>query len=117
MKMKTMNKLFQRLHYWLWQVLSHFTWVSIEKGCYPDPLETVWLYNPANGALALGCHTYNGQDDGWCWAISNGIIYAENGQIVSECEVDDDYLFTHWRRLPLLPHSPSKPKCNEPVNA
>jgi hypothetical protein len=77
-------------------------WVSFSQG-YPDENETVWLYNSMNNFVALGCHVWTGEDSGWVWALSNGIIYSENGKIVSECESDDDYAFTHWCRLPTLP--------------
>ena len=72
----------------------------------PNENETVWLYNKNNKFVALGCLVWVGGDSderGWVWAVSNGTIYNENGKIVSECEFDDDYEFTHWSRLPDLP--------------
>jgi len=42
-------------------------------------------------------------EDGWLWAVSNGIIYAEKNNIIVECECDDDYDVTHWRKIPKLP--------------
>jgi hypothetical protein len=66
----------------------------------PDESETVWLYNVDSKFLALGCRIVEGDD--WLWAVSNGVIYAEGGKIVSECE-PDDYEFTHFCRLPELP--------------
>jgi len=71
----------------------------------PDEKETVWLYNANTNHVALGCLMWVGcdVDDGWIWALSNGTIYSENGKIVSECEADDDYEFTHFSRLPALP--------------
>lgn len=80
-------------------------WASFTEG-YPAENETVWLYNRYNKFVALGCRVWvggDGEDAGWLWALSNGIIYGENGKIVSECETDDDYSFTHWCRLPVLP--------------
>jgi len=77
-------------------------WASFAQG-FPDENETVWLYNRLNKFVALGCRVWTGEDGGWCWALSNGTIYGENGKIVSECEMDDDYEFTHWSRLPVLP--------------
>ena len=77
-------------------------WASFAQG-FPDENETVWLYNRMNKFVALGCRVWTGEDGGWCWALSNGTIYGENGKIVSECEMDDDYEFTHWSRLPVLP--------------
>lgn len=73
------------------------------NGSIPQDIEeneTIWLYNENNKWLCLGCAVY---EDGWMWAVSNGVIYAENGQIVSECECDDDYEFTHYCKLPKLP--------------
>jgi hypothetical protein len=79
-------------------------WISLKKS-YPKENETVWLYNANTNHIALGLRVWinDGDDSGWMWAISNGIIYSENGRIVSECETDDDYEFTHFSRLPVLP--------------
>ena len=66
----------------------------------PDETETVWLYNDQTKFVALGCRV--SVSDDWLWAVSNGIIYAEGGKIVSECEPDDYYEFTHFSRLPPL---------------
>lgn len=72
-------------------------WISVDDGL-PQELETVWISN-GKGFTALGCLAY---DEGWHWAKSNGVIYEENGQIVSECESDDlDVKF--WARLPKAP--------------
>lgn len=68
----------------------------------PAESETVWLYNVNNGSLALGCLAW--VESRWLFAISNGVIYTENGKIVAECELDDDYEFTHWAKLPELPN-------------
>lgn len=79
-------------------------WVSIiDSKIFPDENETVWLYNSKDKFVALGCHVWTGEEGSWCWALSNGSIYADNDKIVSECDVDDDYEFTHWCRLPVLP--------------
>lgn len=80
-------------------------WASFAQG-YPDENETVWLYNRHNRFVALGCRVWvgsDGEDAGWLWALLNGTIYGENGKIVAECEAYDDYAFTHWCRLPVLP--------------
>ena len=80
-------------------------WIAL-KDDRPDEKETVWLYNNVSRFLALGCRAWVGGDSkesGWLWSVSNGIIYAENRKIVSECEADDDYEFTHWCPLPILP--------------
>ena len=69
----------------------------------PNENETVWLYNSTNKFVALGCHVWVDEECGWNWALSDGIVYCENGKIVAECEIDEDYVFTHWSRLPDLP--------------
>lgn len=73
-------------------------WVStLDK--LPKPLQTVWISN-GNGWCRLGCLVES--DGGFHWAESNGVIYVENGEIVSECESDDlDVLF--WHELPKPP--------------
>lgn len=84
-------------------------WQSFSKG-NPNENETVWLYNRLNKFVALGCRVWVGsdrEDAGWFWALSNGTIYEEEGKIVSECETEEeDYAFTHFCRLPVLPPNP-----------
>jgi hypothetical protein len=72
----------------------------------PAERETVWACNPETKFVALACRVWidDGDLSGWLWAVSNGTIYQENGRIVSECEMDDDYDFTHWHPLPSLPN-------------
>lgn len=78
-------------------------WVNIaETAKYPRVGETVWLYNEKDKCVWLGCLVYV-INEGIFWAVSNGTIYAENGNMVSECEIDDDYKVTHWCSLPKLP--------------
>lgn len=74
-------------------------WINVKEKL-PEENETVWAINKEKGWVMLGCLIY---DDGWLWAKSNGFIYAENGNIVAECELDDDYDVTHWQPLPKLP--------------
>ena len=74
-------------------------WISV-KDKLPEELQTVWACNNKTKFVALACLTYY---DGWLWAISNGSIYSEDGKIISECELDEDYDFTHWMSLPELP--------------
>jgi len=70
-------------------------WVAV-RDALPKPLQTVWLTN-GKGWVCLGCLVES--DGGWHWAESNGIIYIENGEIVSECESEDlDVNF--WHALP-----------------
>lgn len=74
-------------------------WINV-KHKLPEELETVWAFNINTKFIALASLFYS---DGWMWAISNGTIYIEDQRIVSECEHDDEYVFTHWMRLPDLP--------------
>ena len=72
-------------------------WVDVNDAL-PKPLQTVWLTN-GNGWACLGCRVE--VDGGWHWAESNGVIYVENGEIVSECESEDlDVNF--WHELPKI---------------
>ena len=77
-------------------------WIAVENGL-PDTLETVWISN-GKGWTTLGCRS-DLQDDGegglnWCWAaVSNGLIYEEDGIIIAECE-GDDLDVRLWHRLP-----------------
>jgi len=73
-------------------------WISV-KDRLPEYNETVWACNEKDGYVNLAC-IVNPDNDGWLWAVTNGIIYSEDGKIVSECELDDDYDFTHWMPLP-----------------
>lgn len=73
-------------------------WVSVNDAL-PKTLETVWLTDGERWAC-LGCLVDD--DEGWHWAESNGVIYVQNREIVSECESDDlDVKF--WQKLPTLP--------------
>lgn len=73
-------------------------WVAVTDAL-PEALQTVWLTN-GKGWCCLGCLVE--YDEGWHWAESNGVIYIENGEIVSECESEDlDVNF--WHELPKPP--------------
>lgn len=77
------------------------SWISIIDSL-PNPLQTVWISN-GKGWTTLGCISEAEEgDDGrfyWHWCETNGVIYQENGEIVSECEGNDlDVLF--WHPLP-----------------
>lgn len=74
-------------------------WNHIDKVGFPPEKETVWAMNINTNFVALACRVY--VDEGWFWAVSNGTMCIEAGKIVSECELDDDYDFTHWIALPL----------------
>jgi hypothetical protein len=73
-------------------------WIQVNKQL-PKENETVWAMNKKERWVMLASLVYQ---DGWLWAVSNGIIYAENKNIVSECEIDDNYDVTHWQALPKL---------------
>ena len=73
-------------------------WVAVTDAL-PKALQTVWLTS-GKGWCCLGCLIEDAE--GWHWAETNGIIYQENGKIVSECESDDlDVKF--WQPLPTPP--------------
>jgi len=73
-------------------------WVAVTDAL-PKPLQTVWLTN-GKGWVCLGCLV---ESDGGChWAESNGVIYIENGEIVSECE-SEDLDVNYWHELPKPP--------------
>ena len=77
---------------------------NLVKDKLPDKNKTVWLYNEKNKYVALGCSVYV-NNEGWFLAVSNGEIYSENGEIVTEAEIDD-YEFTHWKYVDKLPQQP-----------
>ena len=78
-------------------------WNLVKNGL-PDENKSVWLYNEKNNHVTLGCSVYL-NNEGWFLAVSNGEIYSENGEIVTEAEIDD-YEFTHWKYVDKLPQPP-----------
>ena len=70
-------------------------WVSVGDRL-PAPLETVWISN-GKGWTTLGCLYFT--DEGLMWGATNGVIYQEQNQIVSECEADDLDV-QYWHPLP-----------------
>lgn len=74
-------------------------WIKVEDDL-PEESVTVWAINDKEGLVWLACLVH---DEEWLWAESNGTIYADNGTIVSECELYADYDVTHWQALPKLP--------------
>lgn len=83
-------------------------WISVED-LLPDENETVWLCNNKTGYVSLGCRCYPDPEEGWIWAESNGIIYSNNREIISECEFEDLDI-THWHKLMPLPSPPKQDK-------
>jgi hypothetical protein len=82
-------------------VRGRTSWISIEDSL-PDHLQTVWISN-GKGWTTLGCRVET--NDGWHWAETNGTIYQEGEQIVSECESDDlDVRFWHPLPKAILSH-------------
>ena len=78
-------------------------WVSVNQRL-PEPLQTVWISN-GNGWTSLGCRTALYEIDGvwnWCWAETNGTIYEQDGQIVTEAE-EDDLDVQYWHECPAPP--------------
>ena len=73
-------------------------WISVDKDL-PKHLETVFISN-GKGWTSIGCLV--GFDDGFHWAESNGVIYEENGKIVTECE-SEDLDVQKWHPFPLPP--------------
>lgn len=78
-------------------------WVSVNDRL-PEPLQTVWISN-GKGWTSLGCRTELYEIDGvwnWCWAETNGTIYEQDGQIVTEAE-EDDLDVQYWHECPAPP--------------
>lgn len=88
------------------QLKAESEWILCDDDM-PEVDETVWITNGC-GWTALGCLVEC--EGGYCWAVTNGIIYEEDGKIVSECELDDDYDVVYWHRLPQPPKQ-SCPQC------
>jgi hypothetical protein len=83
-------------------------WVAVADD-FPEHLQTVWLTN-GKGWVGLGCRVED-PEGGWHWAESNGLIYIENGEIVSECESEDlDVIF--WHPLPKPPQGIENKRVN-----
>jgi hypothetical protein len=73
-------------------------WIPVTDSL-PRPLQTVLVAN-GKGWASIGCLVES--DGGWHWAESNGVIYCEDNEIVSECESADlDVQF--WHELPKAP--------------
>lgn len=79
-------------------------WVSV-KDRLPENLKTVWI-SDGKGDTTLGCVWIT--EEGYLWAKSDGIIYEEGGQIMSECELDEIEV-AWWHDIP------SPPNTNKPT--
>lgn len=51
----------------------------------PDPDKLCWLIT--SDGIQLGCRHV--EQENWCWAECNGVMYEKNGEIVGECEMED----------------------------
>lgn len=71
------------------------------KNRLPDTDRLCWLYNDETGEIKLG--SLNSETDGYLWAMSDHLFTRDLGRIESECELDDNYEFTHWQYVPDLP--------------
>jgi hypothetical protein len=80
--------------------MENQNWLPIESYNLPDG-DGAWLYNANKNFVALGCRVWVEGD--YFWAVSNGTMYTEDDKIVLECELDDDYEFTHFVPVPTLP--------------
>ena len=75
--------------------MREYTWITVDKRL-PKPLQTVWITN-GKGWTTLGCLVET--KEGWHWAETNGVIYQEEDEIVSECE-SEDLDVVAWHELP-----------------
>jgi hypothetical protein len=72
-------------------------WIPVTASMPPEEA-TVWL---TDGTHAwLGCRVWT--EGQWWWATLAGQVYAQDGQIIAECEIEDIEP-THWHALPTLP--------------
>jgi hypothetical protein len=77
------------------ELIEALRWISVQDKL-PKPLQTVWITN-GKGWTSLGCLIVD--SEGSHWAESNGIVYQEGDDIVSECE-SDDLDVNYWMALP-----------------
>lgn len=73
-------------------------WIAVADKL-PKPQLTVWLSN-GKGWVTLGCLVET--RDGWHWAEGNGVVYEQDGEIISECE-SEDLDVAYWHTLPSPP--------------
>ena len=76
------------------------SWIKT-KNRLPDTDRLCWLYNEETGGIKLG--SLFAIENGIYWTISNGYFERDLGRIESDCELDDNYEFTHWQYVPDLP--------------
>lgn len=76
-------------------------WISVDEQL-PAENQTVLAYSSDTKFVFIGAHVYT-HNEGWFWTKSiNGDLWIEDDNIVTECEVDDDYQVTHWHPLPKI---------------
>lgn len=81
-------------------------WINIkETKKYPPEFELVLLYNEDDGSISLGEYFFL-QNEGWFWALARDVynIHVVDDAITCECEIYDDFEFTHWHPLPKVPN-------------
>ncbi len=66
----------------------------------PEENKTVWCYSEITKQVFLGMFIYL-FNEGWFWVASNGIIYLDNNEIQTECELEDVSV-THWFPTPKI---------------
>jgi hypothetical protein len=78
-------------------------WISVDEQLPPEN-QTVLAYSKETKFVFIGAHVYL-NDDGWFWSKALDCdLWIEDGNIVTECEIDDDYQVTHWHPLPKIEH-------------
>ena len=70
-------------------------WINVNE-LLPTPLALVWITN-GKGWTSLGCLVED--NEGCHWAETNGVIYQEKDEIISECE-SEDLDVVAWHELP-----------------
>jgi len=67
-------------------------WFNVSEKL-PTPLASIFISN-GKGWVSIGCLVNT--EDGYHWAETNGTMYEQDGQIITECESDDlDVVFWH----------------------
>jgi hypothetical protein len=73
-------------------------WIPVTVSMPPEEA-TVWLTDGTQ--VWLGCLVW--AEGCFWWATHFGQVYAQDGQIIAECEIEEDIEVTHWHAVPTLP--------------